>query len=118
MLVSLTEEKPLLELFTRFWRRKFKYDICYPLKFRTVLECMRIPFNVYLDEDYTDISEGLRDGFSLDHQRHLMNCLTQVDTFKYPNEVVLKAIEYFTAIATSDASRKILECNRQIFVLF
>ncbi len=117
-MVSLTEEKPLLEFFTRLWRRHFGYEVCYPRKFKSILESMNIPFKQFVKIDILDISEGLQIGFSEGIQRHYLNLLTQVDIFKYPDELVQKVIDYFAAISISECSKKILKANRQIFILF
>ncbi len=118
MVVSLTEEKPLLEFFTRFWRRQLGHAVCYPAKFKLILESMNITFKQHLETDLVDISDILKDGVSSQNQRHYINCFTQVDTFKYPNELVQKVIDYFSTISISEGSKKILKANRQIFILF
>ncbi len=92
--------------------------MCYPRKFKSILESMNIPFKQFVKIDILDISEGLQIGFSEGIQRHYLNLLTQVDIFKYPDELVQKVIDYFAAISISECSKKILKANRQIFILF
>ena len=99
MIISIAEQKPNLELFSRFWHRQFRFDICYPPKLSSILKTLRIPFSEEVCQHVLNVTECLQDGFSKKSQRYVMNVLTQVDTFKYPPSIIKLCIKYVEAIA-------------------
>ena len=118
--MAIVDQKPTFELFLRFWQRQFDYDVCFSSKLTSVIAELELPFSHDVESDNVDITECLQDDFVTESQRTIMNTLTQVDTFKYPEPLVQKCIDYIRsiAIATSGGSKRILLYNRHYFTLF
>lgn len=106
MIIVLGEKNPGLELFQRFWLKKFKYDVCFPCKVTAILDEMGIRYSKEIHPLKVDLTNCFQDDFKKPNQHFILDIFTQVDTHAYPEEIVRTCIDYLHFISQEEKDTK------------